>query len=101
MALGITCLAGGYLFLRMGWTRAALLLAVVPVSLMKNGIRIATLSLLAVHVDPSFLFGRLHHDGGIVFFAVGLAALLCVLRWLQRIEQWCFTNEVRESPGRT
>jgi len=88
IALGITCLAACYLFLRMDWTRAAFMLAVLPVVVLKNGIRIATLSLLAIRVDPSFLFGRLHHDGGIVFFAVGLAMMLGLLRGLQRIERW-------------
>jgi exosortase len=87
IALGITCLAGSYLLLRRGWARAALLLAVVPIAILKNGIRIATLSLLAIHVDESFLFGRLHRDGGVVFFGVGLALLLCVVRWLQQIER--------------
>jgi hypothetical protein len=32
---------------------------------LKNGIRIATLTLLAMYVDPSFLAGRLHHEGGL------------------------------------
>lgn len=92
IALGITCLAGSYLFLKLGWARAAFLLAVVPVAMLKNGIRIATLSLLAIHVDPGFLSGRLHQQGGVVFFAVGLVVLMCVLRWLQRIERWYSAN---------
>jgi exosortase/archaeosortase family protein len=54
--------------------------------ILKNGIRIVTLSLLAVYVDPSFLFGKLHHDGGIVFFLLGLLLLLPVLLLLQRGE---------------
>lgn len=87
LALLITCLAAGYLLLRMTWTRAVLLLAVVPVVLLKNGIRIAALTLLAVHLDPGFLFGRLHREGGVVFFALGLVMLLPVLLWLQRVER--------------
>jgi exosortase len=86
IALGITCLAGSYLFLTRSWARAAFLLAVIPVAMLKNGIRIASLSLLSIHVDPDFLFGRLHHRGGIVFFGVGLGVLLCVLLGLQRLE---------------
>jgi len=53
---------------------------------LKNGIRIVTLSLLAVYVDPNFLFGTLHRDGGIVFFLLGLLLLLPVLLLLQRGE---------------
>ena len=86
-ALLITCLAGSYLLLRMPWTRAVLLLAAVPVLILKNGIRITTLTLLAIHVNPGFLDGRLHHEGGVVFFAVGLLMLLPVFLWLQRIER--------------
>jgi len=41
--------------------------------------RIVTLTLLAMYVDPSFLFGTLHRDGGIVFFLLGLLLLLPVL----------------------
>jgi exosortase len=54
--------------------------------ILKNGIRIATLTLLAVYVDPSFLDGRLHHEGGIVFFVLALLLLLPVLFLLQRWE---------------
>jgi exosortase len=85
-ALLITCLAAGYLLLRLPWTRAVLLFATVPVLILKNGIRITTLTLLAVHVDRGFLDGRLHHQGGVVFFAVGLLMLLPVLWWLQKVE---------------
>jgi hypothetical protein len=43
----------------------------------------ATLTLLSIHVDPSFLSGQLHHDGGIIFFALGLAMMVPVLAFLQ------------------
>ncbi len=95
-ALLITCLAAGYLLLKRTWTRAALLLAAVPVLILKNGIRITTLTLLAIHVDPGFLDGRLHHQGGVVFFAAGLVMLLPVLWWLQRIER---SRSGRPQPG--
>jgi exosortase len=86
-ALIVTCLAAGYLLLRKPWTRGIFMLSTVPVLILKNGIRITTLTLLAIHVDPGFLDGRLHHQGGVVFFTVGLAMLLPVLRWLQKIER--------------
>ncbi|MBV9889051.1 MAG: archaeosortase/exosortase family protein, partial [Acidobacteria bacterium] len=56
------------------------------VMILKNGVRIAVLTMLAIHVDPSFLFGRLHRDGGVVFFLLGLALLLPVLWLLGRNE---------------
>jgi exosortase len=86
MALLITCLVAGYLLLRTVPGRLALLAAAIPVLAVKNGIRIATLTLLAIHVDPSFLSGRLHKDGGFVFFAIGLVIMLPTLLWLQRAE---------------
>jgi exosortase/archaeosortase family protein len=71
----MTALLVGYFCLRSPWKRALLVLAIVPVTILKNGIRIVTLSLLSIHVDRSFLDGRLHHDGGIVFFLLSLAVL--------------------------
>ena len=85
-ALLITCLLAGHLFLRTNWRRTVLLAAAVPVLIIKNGVRIATLTLLAVHVDPSFLTGHLHHDGGFVFFTLGMLILLPLLWWLQKTE---------------
>ena len=54
--------------------------------ILKNGIRIATLTLLAMYVDPGFLYGRLHHQGGVVFFLIGLLLLLPILLLLQKSE---------------
>ena len=54
--------------------------------ILKNGIRIATLTLLALYVDPGFLDGRLHHEGGVVFFLLALLLLLPALFLLQRWE---------------
>jgi len=86
MALLVTCLTGGYLLLRTAWARTALLLIALPVMILKNGIRITTLTLLAIHVDSGFLFGRLHQQGGFVFFGLAFAILLPALWWLQRME---------------
>lgn len=95
IGLMITCLLAGYLLLRTGAARVALLLAALPVLALKNGIRIATLTILSIHVDRGFLFGKLHRDGGFVFFAIGLFILLPVLLWLQKIEsKRCTINDL-------
>jgi len=86
-ALLITCLVAGHLFLRTNWRRAVLLAAAVPVLVIKNGVRISTLTLLAVRVDPSFLTGHLHHDGGFVFFMLAMLILLPLFWWLQKTEE--------------
>jgi exosortase/archaeosortase family protein len=75
-----------HLLLRSAWAKGLVIVAAIPLSIAKNGFRIFTLGVLAVYVDPSFLHGRLHHQGGIVFFLVFLAAYLILLRlvgWLE------------------
>jgi exosortase len=86
IALLITSVLAGHAFLERPWTRALLVLAVVPLAILKNGIRIATLSLLATNVDPAYLVGQLHNDGGVLFFLLALAALVPVLTLLRRSE---------------
>ena len=54
--------------------------------ILKNGVRIATLTLLAIYVDPGFLTGRLHHQGGVVFFVLALLLLLPLLYFLQHMD---------------
>jgi exosortase len=75
IALTLTTLLAGHMFLRSTWKKAVLVLAVFPLTIVKNGIRIVTLSLLAMHVDPGFLTGQLHHEGGIVFFLLAMVLL--------------------------
>ena len=91
LALLITSLLAGHLFLRSAWTKAVLTLATLPLLVVKNGIRIVTLSLLSIYVDPSFLTGSLHHQGGILFFLLALVLLAPVLRLLQRSERTACT----------
>lgn len=86
IALLITCLLAAHLFLRTPWKMLLFVLLVLPVSIVKNAIRIVTLTLLSVYVDPSFLRGSLHHDGGFVFFLLALAILFPVLLLLQKSE---------------
>jgi exosortase len=65
-----------------GWKRRlAFVIVGLVVMLLKNGIRIVTLTLLAVHVNQGFLFGKLHGGGGFVFFVMGLGMLVPV--WLK------------------
>ncbi len=68
------------------WRKLFFLTCAFFMMILKNGIRIVTLSLLAMYVDPSFLSGTLHRDGGIVFFLLGLLLLLPVLLLLRRGE---------------
>jgi exosortase len=87
LALLITGLLAGHLFLRTGWGRLTLILAVFPIAMFKNAIRIVTLSLLAVNVDPRIITSRLHQEGGIPFFILALALLSPVLGILRKSER--------------
>ena len=91
MMLLVTGLVLSHLFLRSLWAQVVFVFFIVPMAVIKNAVRIFTLSMLAMHVDPGFLEGRLHRDGGIVFFILGLTAMLGVLLLLQKVE--------RRSPG--
>jgi exosortase len=86
MVLLILALIVAHFYLLTLWKKAAFVVFGLFIMILKNGIRIATLTLLAMYVDPGFLTGRLHHQGGIVFFLVGLVLLLPVLWLLQRGE---------------
>ena len=87
IALFITCLLAAHLYLRTGWKMFVLVLLSLPLSIIKNGIRIATLTLLSIYVDPSFLTGKLHHEGGFVFFFLALLILWPVFLWLERSDR--------------
>jgi exosortase len=65
------------------WKKAVFVIAGLVMMVVKNGVRIATLTILASYVDPGFLYGRLHREGGVVFFLIGLTLLLPVY-WLLR-----------------
>jgi exosortase len=87
VALLITCLLAAHLFLRTPWKQLLFVLLAVPLALVKNGIRIVTLTLLSIYVDPTFLTGSLHRKGGFVFFLLALAILAPVLLFLEKSER--------------
>lgn len=86
IALFITCLLAAHLYLRTPWKILFFTLLVFPLAVVKNGIRIATLTLLSIYVDPGFLNGNLHRDGGFVFFLLALILLFPVLIFLEKSE---------------
>jgi exosortase len=86
LALLITCLLAGQMMLRSNWRRTVFVLLTIPVALIKNGIRIATLVLLSIHVDMRFMTSSLHRDGGFVFFFIALLIMAAFLKILQKSE---------------
>jgi exosortase len=87
MAVLILGLIAAHVCLRTTWRQVVFVLCSIAIMIVKNGVRIATLTLLSIHVDPSFLYGNLHHHGGVVFFLLGLLMLLPIMWLLMRGEQ--------------
>jgi exosortase/archaeosortase family protein len=58
----------------------------IPLSVLKNALRIFTIAELATRVDPGFLDGKLHHHGGIIFFAIAVVLMVALLWILHRTE---------------
>ncbi len=72
------------IYLQTSLRRIILILSVFPLAIIKNGIRIVTLTLLAQYIDESFITNsKLHSDGGIIFFLIALTLLAPIL-WLLR-----------------
>lgn len=86
LALVITAMLASYLFLRTIWKRAVLVAFALPLAVIKNGVRIVVLSLLSIRVNPHFMKGPLHQEGGILFFVLALVLFAPVLLWLERSE---------------
>ena len=86
IALLLTSLLAGHVLLKAWWAKVLLVLVVLPVTVFKNGVRIVSLCLLAKNVDPEFLTGQLHHEGGIVFFLLALLFMAPVLFALRKFE---------------
>jgi len=86
MVLLILALLVAHFRLRSFWKKVLFLACGLFMMILKNGIRIVSLTLLAMYVDPSFLYGKLHHQGGIFFFIISLLLLAPLLWLLQRGE---------------
>ena len=86
LALMITAMLASYLFLRRIWKRAVLVALALPLAVIKNGARIVALSVLSIRVNPNFMRGSLHQEGGILFFVLALVLFAPVLLWLERSE---------------
>lgn len=86
-ALFITAILAGHIFLKTFPGKTVLVFFVIPLTLLKNGLRITTLSILADKVDTRWLTNsHLHSDGGIVFFGIILLILFAILFAIQRAE---------------
>jgi exosortase len=92
----VAVLVAHFSFTKM-WKKVVFVAAGLAMMIVKNGVRIATLTILAKYVDPGFLFGRLHHEGGVVFFLIGLALLAPVYWILRREDALALSAQQREA----
>jgi exosortase len=88
LALTLVAILAGFLCLRSGWARSALILVTIPIALFKNAVRIAAISILGAYVDRVFIDGPFHHRyGGLVFSTLGTVLFVLILIGLQNIER--------------
>jgi exosortase C (VPDSG-CTERM-specific) len=93
LVLIITSLLAANMFLRTTWRRALLMAVVVPLGLLRNGLRILVISLLCVHIGPHMINSVIHRRGGPFFFAASLVPLFALL--------WCLRRQEAHSTGAT
>lgn len=86
LALLITSVLAGYVLLREKSRRWLLALAILPLALLRNALRIFTIGQLCVLVDPEIVHSFIHKRGGPVFFAFSLIPFLLLLVFLKRSE---------------
>jgi exosortase C (VPDSG-CTERM-specific) len=87
IVLFIVSLLAGYLFLRSPAKRAVLALAMIPLALLRNGIRIFTIGQLCVHIGPQMIDSPIHRHGGPLFFILSLIPFMLLLLFLQKADR--------------
>jgi exosortase C (VPDSG-CTERM-specific) len=84
--LFITSLLAANLFLNSTWRRAVLVAFVIPLGIVRNGLRVFVIGVLCVHFGPDMIHSIIHRRGGPIFFAFSLIPLFLLLWWLRRGE---------------
>lgn len=87
IALFITSVMAGHLFLKNSLQKGILYLSVIPITLFKNSLRIVTLTLLGAYINRNILSSSIHRQGGKPFFVLALIMLLIVLWVLKKINK--------------
>lgn len=100
MALIITGSIAVEMFLKNWWNKILMLLIILPLSLLKNAIRITTITMLAQYVNISFLtHSVLHHRCGFLFYFIALAIYFPLLILLGRFEQKHSNKKIYSDKG--
>jgi exosortase len=87
LMLVVTTMVLAQMLLKPAWRKTLVIALAIPLSVAKNGLRIFVLAMLATRVDRSFLTGRLHHQGGIIYFLIALAVIFLLIWILRQSEE--------------
>jgi len=87
LALFLTSLVGGQLLLRSPWRRTVLAVAVIPIALLRNGLRVFVIGELCVRIGPEMIDSFIHRHGGPIFFTVSLIPFSLLLIWLIKFDR--------------
>ena len=86
LVLLIVSFVASYLVLRTTRNRIILLLAVIPLALLRNGLRIFTIGQLCVNIGPEMHKSYIHTNGGPIFFVLSLIPFFALLLFLRKRE---------------
>lgn len=87
LVLFIAGVMASNMFLKTWPCRLAFIAAVLPIAVIKNGVRITALTLAGYHIDERMLYGTLHTRGGILFFLLALVMAGVALWALKKLEK--------------
>ena len=87
LALFITSLVAGQLFLHTTWKRVLLTCFVIPLGIARNGLRIFVIGELCVKIGPEMIDSPIHHRGGPLFFAISLLPFFLTLYLLAKSDR--------------
>lgn len=87
LALFLTSLVAGQMFLRSPWRRTVLAAVVLPIALVRNGFRVFVIGELCVQVGPHMIHSWIHRHGGPVFFALSLIPFSLILFYLYKTDR--------------
>ena len=82
----ISALLLGHIFLKRTGNKLLLIALAVPLAILKNALRIVSLTLLTVYVDPQILSGNFHRYAGIPLFLLLFLIIFYLARFLQKAE---------------
>jgi exosortase len=99
MVLLVTALVLSHFALRSSLAKSLFVLSVIPLVILKNGLRIVTISLLTIYVNRGFLHGWLHKSGGIVFYLLAFVILASILKGLKTIDVRKNVDVLKSIPG--